>query len=188
MLNISWRLGPIHSARMSMAKRALKRRAAIMVALFAIPAAFVLWKYLTLRTYQAFIHEHYAAEIKQLEGAMLQWPENQFQDEDTHQRVEALREALRQTFSTGDFYCASWSYDSHHGATCTGFPEGGYTTYGWVSTTGNMRQSLCYGRSSGGVPLLVYQRWLPNSPVMRHIKIVLYRDKVNKSMKAEKAN
>ncbi len=159
-----------------------RRRFAILLAIVAIPATFVLWKHVTIHRYQSFIHTHYAAEIKQLERAMQQWPEDRFEDEATYQRVEALHEELRQTFSTGDFYCASWSFDSHHGLKGTGIPDSGFSTYPWVTTTDNLRQSLSFGKSFEGVPLLVYQRWLPDSPVMRHIEIVLYRDKVNISM------
>ena len=111
---------------------------------------------------------------------MQQWPEHTFQDE----RIEALRAELKQTFSSGDFYHAGWSHDSHHGAQGTGFPDGGFSMNPWVSTTCKLRESLYYGRSFDGVPLLVYQKWLPKNPVMRHIKIVLYRDKVDQSMKA----
>ena len=169
-----------------MAKQTLKFRVIIIFALIAISAAFVLSKYLALRDYQRFIHEHYSAEIQQLEAAMMQWPEDRFQDVDTYKRVEALHDELRQTFGAGDFYHASWSIDSHHGLHGTDLPGSGFSVYPWVSTTDDTRQSLYYGTSSDGVPLLVYERWLTDTPVMRHIQIVLYRDKVNQSIKAEK--
>ena len=160
-----------------------RRRTAIVLVLLAIPVSFVLWQYLTLRSYHAFILENYTAEITQLESAMQQWPERPFQD-DTYERIEALRAELDQTFSSGDFYRAGWSFDSHHGAQGTGFPDGGFSRVSWVSTTGELRDSLHYGRSFDGVPLLVYHKWLPKNRVMRHIVIVLYRDKVDRSMKS----
>lgn len=159
-----------------MTQRSSRRRAATVLALLAIPTSFVFWQYLTLWSYQLFIREHFSAEINQLETAMLHWPENPDQD-------EAAREKLKKTFRSGDFYGALWSYDSHHGLKSTGFPHGGFSTYSWVSTMGP--ESLSYGTSSDGVPLLVYKRWLPESPVMRHVQIVLYRDRVNQRMKAD---
>ena len=152
-----------------------------------LPAAFMLWGYVSLCRYQNFIHRHYAAEIGQLDDAMQEWPKDRFEDDATDQRVEALHEQLQQTFSTGDFHCASWSFDSHHGAKGTGIPGRGFSTYQLIMTTDELRPSLCCGKSFEGTPLLVYQRWLLNSPVMRHIRIVFYRDKVNRSMQAEKA-
>lgn len=169
-----------------MTKRA-RRRVVIVLAIIALPVAFVAWQYITLRSYLAFIHRHYATEIEQLEAAMQQWPEYRAKDEATYQRVETLQEELRQTFKSGDFHSASWSHDSHHGLKSTGMPDSGSERY-WLTATDKFGQSLCFGRSFNGHPLLVYQRWLPNAPVMKHIEIVLYRDKVDKSMKAKKAN
>ena len=166
-----------------MEKRTRHRRSAILLAIIALPVTVVVWKYVTLRSYQSFIHKQYAPEIMQLELAMQNWPEDRFEDETTYQRVEALHEKLNQTFSVDDFYCASWSFDSHHGLKGTGIPGSGFSTYPWITTTDNLRQSLYFGKSFEGVPLLVYQRWLPNSPVMRHIQIVFYRNKVKIRMK-----
>jgi len=171
-----------------MIKRNRRRRAAIVLAIIAVPVAFVMWQYLTLRSCQEFIHKQYASEIKQLELAMQQWPEDRFEDEATYQAVEAIHHGLKQTFSSGDFYCASWSYDSHHGLNGTGIPDSGFSTYSWITTTDVLRQSLYFGKSFDGVPLLVYQRWLPNAPVMKHIQIVLYRDMVDTRMKAKWAS
>ena len=171
-----------------MEKPTRRRRLSILLAIVTLLATFVFWKYVTLCRYQSFIHTQYAAEIKQLELAMQNWPEDRFEDEDTYQRVEALHDELKQTFSAGDFYCASWSFDSHHGLRGTGIPGSGFSKYSWISTTDNRRQSLFFGKSFEGVPLLVYQRWLPNSPVMRHVEIVFYRDKVNMSKNSPKAS
>lgn len=171
-----------------MEHRTRRRRIAILLAIIALPVTFVLWDYVTLRRYQSFIHSHYATEIKQLERGMQHWPEDRFEDEATYQRVEAVHEELKQTFSNGDFYCASWSFDSHHGLKGTGIPDGGFTTYPWITTTDKLRQSLYFGKSFEGIPLLVYRRWLPNNPVMKHIQIVFYRDKVNISMNGANAS
>ena len=66
----------------------------------------------------------------------------------------------------------------------TGLPDSGFSTCPWVTTTDRLRQSLYFGKSFEGAPLLVYQRWLPDAPLMKHIQIVFYRDKVDRSMKA----
>lgn len=163
-----------------MTKR-FRHRVLIVLAIIALPVAFVARQYLALRSYQSFIQKQYSTEIEQIEVAMQQWPEHRAKDQATYQRVETLHEELRQTFSSGDFYCASWSHDSHHGLKGTDIPDSGYETYFWVTANDNLGQSLCFGRSFNGRPLLVYQRWLPNAPLMKHIKIVLYRDKVEKS-------
>ena len=164
------------------------RRRLILLAMIALPATFVLWKYVTLCRYQSFIHTHYAPEIKRLELAMLSWPENRFEDEAEYQRTETLNQELKQTFSSGDFYCANWSLDSHHGAGGTGIPGNGYSTNGMIKTTDDLRQSLCFGKSFEGIPLLVYEKWLPDSPVMKHMKIVFHYDRVSMSMKGRKAS
>lgn len=168
-----------------MEHRIRRRRFAILLAIIAISATYMLREYVSLCRYQSFIHRHYAEEIRQLEVAMHEWPKDRFADETTDQRLEALHEQLKQTFSKGDFYCASWSFDAHHGVKGSGIPDSGFSTYQWLTTTDDLRQSLCFGKSFEGTPLLVYQRWLPDSPVMRHIQIVFYRDKVNRSMKTE---
>ena len=169
-----------------MEHRIRRRRFAILLAIIAIPATYMLREYVSLCRYQSFIHRHYAAEIRQLEVAMQEWPEDRFEDEATDQSVEVLHQQLRQTFSAGDFYCASWSLDSHHGAKSSGIPDSGFSTYQLIQTTDDAGQSLCFGKSFEGTPLLVYQRWLPDSPVMRHIQIVFHREKVSRSMTAEK--
>jgi hypothetical protein len=155
------------------------RRRLILLAIVALPATFVLWKYVTLCCYQSFIHTHYAPDIKRLELAMLSWPESRFEDEDL--RTETLHQELKQTFSSGDFYCANWSRDSHHGAKGTGIPGNGYSTNRMIWTTDDRLQSLCFGKSFEGVPLLVYEKWLPDSPVMKHMQIVFYYDRVSMS-------
>mgnify|MGYP006421322809 CR=1 FL=1 len=165
-----------------------RRRIAIALAVVALPLIFVLWSYHTLRSYQEFIHHQYAPEIRQLEIAMQQWPEDRLEDEAAYQLAEALKEELKKTFRSGDFYSASWSFDSHHGAQSTGLPSSGFTTYPWVSTTDNFRQTLYFGRSFEGVPLLVYQRWLSGNSRFNHIQIVLYRSKVDQSMNSNQTN
>ena len=153
----------------------------ILVLIIAVPSAFVAWHYLTLRSYQLYIQQHYAAEIELLTTAMHEWPEDRFADEPTYRRIESLNDELITTFNAGDFYCASWSFDSHHGLKGTGLPDSGFSTYAWLSTSDSERQSLRYGKTFGGKPLLIYQRWLKDAPVMKHIEIVLYRDKVDRS-------
>ncbi|HEY4262809.1 MAG TPA: hypothetical protein VGM98_21800 [Schlesneria sp.] len=159
-------------------------RTAIVLALLAISSV-VLWRYLALWWYHAYILEHYSTEIAQLETAMQQWPADLLQD-DAYERKQTLRAELKQTFSSGDFYYAGWSYDSHHGAQGTGLPGGGFSSSPWVSSIGVHRDSLYFGKSFEGAPLLVYQKSLPKNRVMRHIVVVLYRDKVDQSMKANR--
>jgi hypothetical protein len=168
-----------------MAQRNRISRTAIVLALLAISSV-VLWRYLALWSYHAYILEHYSTEIAQLETAMQQWPADPLQD-DAYERKQTLRVELEQTFGSGDFYHAGWSYDSHHGAQGTGLPGGGYSRNPWVPSIGVHRDSLCFGKSFDGAPLLVYHKSLPGNRVMRHIVVVLYRDKVDQSMKANRS-
>jgi hypothetical protein len=165
-----------------------QRRLAILLVLVAIPIALVAWQYLALRSYHHFILSTYSAEIEQLANAMHEWPRVELTDEASYRRTESLREELTATFHAGDFYCAGWSFDSHHGATGTGLPDGGFSTCLWLSTSDSKRQSLSYGKTFGGEPLLVYQRWIPDAPVMKHIRIVWYRDKVDKRRASKPAS
>ncbi|MFK7778666.1 MAG: hypothetical protein QM501_11230 [Gimesia sp.] len=139
-------------------------------------------QYIVLREYQQFIHHHYTTEINLLQSSVLEWPEDQFKDEEAYQSVEAIEAKLNETFSVGDFYCANWSYDSHHGARGTGLPDGGFTRYPVFSTTDKSRQSLYFGRSFAGDDLLIFQIWLPSAPLMKHFQLVLYRDAVDSRM------
>lgn len=164
-------------------RRVIKR--VIIVALVATPIVYSLWQYYSLRRYQQFIQQQYAAEIKLLESSMLAWPEDRFKDEVTHDRVEEIEATLKRSFSVGDFYHAGWSYDSHHNAGGTGLPGGGFTSVRIFSTTDASGQSLYYGRSFAGDELLVIQKWVPDAPLMKHFELVLYRDAVDSRMASQ---
>lgn len=157
----------------------------IIVALIAAPVAYCLWQYYSLWRYQHFILQYYAPEITLLESSMLAWPESRRKDKDYYQHVEAIKATLKKTFNAGDFYCAAWSYDSHHGLRGTGLPDGGFGHFPVFTTTDASGHSLQYGRSKAGADLLVLQKWVPDAPVMGHFKMVLYRKAVDSRMASE---
>ena len=167
-----------------------RRLYAILITVVVLVVAYPTWCYLRIRSYQTFIHSQYDAEFNQLVNTTHVWPEDAYSDEEAYRKVEQLEDDLKAIFSNGDFYCASWSHDSHHGLRSTGIPDQGYTTFDilFFRASGPKSQSLAYGRTHDGVPLLVYERWLPDAPIMRHIRIVFYREKVDKRRESRAAS
>ncbi len=139
--------------------------------------------YFRLRGYQSFIHAQYASEIRQLEEAMRKWSPDRYDDDFAYfEAIEEIKAEIKDTFTTGVFHSAHWSYDSHHGARGTGLPPDGGMSYSqWLSTSELPRQTLSYGKTFKGKPLLVWQKWI-DAPMMRHIEVVFYRDEIDRRM------
>lgn len=167
-----------------MRARTTKRNLGLVVVIGIIAAVVTVAyrRHSRLQVYHAFIQEAYAAELYQLQTTMLQWPQEQFWDEETYSRFEQSRDQLERTFGSGDFYRAGWSYDGHHGAQGTPSPDDGFSIRSWFCAGKRSRGTTYYGNSFGGKRLLVHKMWLPDAPVMKHCYVVLYRDAVDARM------
>ena len=162
-----------------------RRRTYVRVAILALATAiigYVTVAHARLWIYRAFVVREYARELDDIQSTMLEWPRDSSADSEKYSWDGPAQKALRATFRTGDFYTARWSCDTHHGLGWAGVPDGGFSPNRWIASGTFESGELCYGKSFSGKSLLIYRRWLPKAPLMKHYEVVFYRDAVDARM------
>lgn len=142
----------------------------------------IYFRYVHLSRYKTFITEEFAEEIAAIEDAARKWPEDRYKNDATFFSSEEILSDMQETFDGSEFHSASWSYDGHHGLKGLISMPDGFRTSPIFTVTDHSGQSLNYGTTFGGEPLLVFQKWIRGPQAVHHLKVVFNRSEIDTRM------